>query len=134
MTQWTFLSQCNQTIWLTHKNQNFNLAGGFEPQTSQFAAIWVMWSRMLCGFASLKFYLSTSSLILPSYTIRAAIFGEVFQPKKFPKSEYFATKRIISLSSRACKLNFPPWIHFNSDLLTRSIYSTTYWHCLERVN
>ena len=27
------------------------------------------------------------------------------------KVEYFSTKRKIPLSSRTCKLNFPPWIH-----------------------
>ena len=62
--------------------------------------------------------LSTSSLIRPSYTIRATIFEKVFRPKKFPKTEHFLTKRIISLSSRACKLSsrtcklyFPPLLN-----------------------
>ena len=36
------------------------------------------------------------------------IYEKVFQPEKFPKTEYFTTKRIISLSSRTCKLYIPP--------------------------
>ena len=32
--------------------------------------------------------LLTSSLIRPSYTIKATIFEKVFQPEKFPKTEY----------------------------------------------
>ena len=67
----------------------------------------------------LKHLLSTSSLIQPSYPLRATIFEKVFWPEKFPKTEYFPTRRIISLSSRiskfsskTCKLYFPPWIHF----------------------
>ena len=67
----------------------------------------------------IKCPLSTSSLIRPSYTIRATIFEKVFQPENFLKTEYFPTKRIISLwsrtckfSSRTCKLYFSLWIHF----------------------
>ena len=63
--------------------------------------------------------LLTSSLIRPSYTIRVIIFEKVFLPKKFLKTEYFPTKRIISLTIRTCKfssrtfiLYIPPWIHF----------------------
>ena len=41
--------------------------------------------------------LSTSSLIQPSYTIRAANVLKLFRPENFPKAEYFPTKRIISL-------------------------------------
>ena len=52
-----------------------------------------------------QFYLSTSSLIRPSYTIRATIFEKVFWPEKFPKTKYFPTKRIKSLSSRTCKFS-----------------------------
>ena len=37
-----------------------------------------------------KISLSTSSLIPPSYTIRATIFEKVSRPEKFPKTEYFA--------------------------------------------
>ena len=48
-------------------------------------------------------YLSTSSLIWPSYTMRATILEKVFQPEKFLKTEHFPTKRIISLSSITCK-------------------------------
>ena len=51
----------------------------------------------------LKSYLSTSSLIRPSYTIGATIFENMFWLEKFPKTEYFPTRRIISLFSRTCK-------------------------------
>ena len=44
-----------------------------------------------------KEVLSTSSLIWPSYTIRATIF--VFWLGKFPKTEYFSTKREFSDTS-----------------------------------
>ena len=47
-------------------------------------------------------HLSTSSLIRPSYTIRATIFQKVFRPEKFHKTEYCPIKRIIPLSSRTC--------------------------------
>ena len=55
-----------------------------------------------CQFCciQLKSTLVTSSLIWPSYTTRATIFEKVFQPEKFPKTEYFPIKRMISLSSR----------------------------------
>ena len=36
----------------------------------------------------------TSSLIHPSYTIRATISEKVFLPEKFHKTEYFPTKRM----------------------------------------
>ena len=49
---------------------------------------------------SLKYFFSPSSLIRPSFTISATIFEKVFQPGKFLKTEYFPTKRVISLSSR----------------------------------
>ena len=44
----------------------------------------------------------------------ATIFEKVFQPRKFPKTEYFPTNRIISHSSRTCKLFtdqilYPDW-------------------------
>ena len=74
-----------------------------------------LWSAIPCNVIIACL---TSSLILPSDTIRATIFEKVFRPEKFPKTEYFPTKRIISLSSRTCKfssrtckLYFPPWIH-----------------------
>ena len=41
----------------------------------------------------LKFPLSTSSLIWPSYTLRATIIEKVFRLESFTKSEYFPTKR-----------------------------------------
>ena len=53
---------------------------------------------------------STSSLIRLSFTIRATIFGKVFQPDKFPKIEYFPTKRTISLLRRSCKQIFRRWL------------------------
>ena len=44
-----------------------------------------------------ELHLSTSNLIRPSYTIRATISEKVFWPKTFPKTEYFPTKRKISV-------------------------------------
>ena len=46
---------------------------------------------------------------LSSYTIRSTIFENGFWPEKFPKTEYFFTKRIISLSSRFCKFSIRTW-------------------------
>ena len=57
------------------------------------------------SFDLAKTNLSNSSLIRPSYTIRATILKKVFRPEKFPTTEYFPTKRIISLSSRTCKFS-----------------------------
>ena len=51
-----------------------------------------------------KKILSTSSLIWPSYTKRATIFEKVLGPKKFPKTEYFHTISIISLSVNMSQL------------------------------
>ena len=49
-------------------------------------------------------YLSTSSLIWPSYTMRARILEKkCFYLKNSSKTEHFLTKRIISLSSITCK-------------------------------
>ena len=46
-------------------------------------------SNFHLNIQNLQSNLSTSSLILPSYTIRATIFEKVFWPEKFPKTEYF---------------------------------------------
>ena len=46
-------------------------------------------------FDVMKNVLSTSSLIWPSYKIRATIFEKVFRPEIFLKTEYFPTKRIM---------------------------------------
>ena len=92
-----------------------------------------------CCIPVAKCFLSTSSLIWPSYTIRATIFEKVFWPENFPKTEYFNNKRIISLSSRTCKLSsrtcklyYPPWMHFNHYVEGLCIL-TSFWlrtHCV----
>ena len=52
----------------------------------------------------LAHYLSTSSLIWPSYTIRATIFEKVFQPKKFPTTDEIAlTSRPSYLAGKGAK-------------------------------
>ena len=59
----------------------------------------------ICQLMWLYTNLSTSSLIWPSYTIRSTIFEKVFWTEKFPKTKYFPTKRILSLSNRTCKFS-----------------------------
>ena len=64
--------------------------------------------------------LSTSSLIWPSYTIRATIFEKFYRPEKFPKTEYFPTKRIILIGSYTPITQFPPCsgtFHFQAELV-----------------
>ena len=73
-----------------------------------------MLNRMDISKIMEKYILSTLNLIRPSYTIKATIFEKVFRPENFSKTDFFPTKRIISLSSRTfkfssrtCKLYFP---------------------------
>ena len=61
--------------------------------------------------------LSTLNLIGPSYTIRATIFEKVFWPEKFPKTEYFPSKRIISLSIYLVSFQAEPGILTNTGLI-----------------
>ena len=75
-------------------------------------------------------HLLTLSLIRPSYTIRATIFEKAFRLEKFPKTEYFPTMRIISLSSRTCKFssrtcNFTSFLE--SIFLNRAIMNLQYF-------
>ena len=55
--------------------------------------------------------LSTSSLIRPFYTIRAAILKKVFRPKKFPKTE----KQYATPIKEKC-LNILPSLNFHDNL------------------
>ena len=87
--------------------------------------------------------MSTSSLIRPSYTMRATIFERVFRPEKLPKMEYFPTKRIISLpsrtckfSSRICKLYYCPYclllphnLYFGAKHIPLLSYRLFHFHC-----
>ena len=52
--------------------------------------------------AGKEWSLSTSSLIWPTYTIRATIFEKVFQPEKFPKNEY----NLVSIYKMDISLDF----------------------------
>ena len=92
-----------------------HVAGIVSEAVRSLSGTWVQKvfsTEQIFGIA--KKSLSTSSLIWLSYTIRATIFEKVFLHEKFPKTEHFPTKRIISLSSRTflfssrtCKLYFP---------------------------
>ena len=76
--------------------------------------------------------MSTSSLIRPSYIIKATIFEKVFWPEKFPKTEHFG-----HLSGLKCEFSSSKWVKTKKKsviielrLLFKSYYSRILKICL----
>ena len=76
-----------------------------------------------------KLFLSTSSLIWPSYTIRAKIFEKVFRPEVFPKNWFLLLRLRLTL----CKYYLGPgdegMVHLSFTIIWRMTIAV--YHCIK---